>query len=523
MMDYREKRARVMAPLMEARQKEEATTTTDGVEQEKKKPATKVTDTPPVSNPMAALYQAIKPVDLIETLTVKLGDPLIKYQNKDGEIETTRVPQKLYIVAIAYEIIEAAKRINLGLCVRHGMIYGFIGTHWVEIPDDEVKKYLGKMAVKLGYYSAADARVTKFRDDLFKQLLSDGIEEAPEPPKSEATLINLLNGTLEIVGGTATLRAHRREDFLTYCLHYAYDPEAKAPLFSCYLDRVLPDKESQMVIQEFLGYAFTDHLKLERALVLYGSGGNGKSVLFEIVTAAFGKENIAHKSMGELCAKGDRGNNHRAEVENKLINYSSEISPAGVDIDVFKTIVSQDPVTARRLYKDVFTYRPRVKLIFNANKLPTETERTDAFFRRFIIIPFEVTIPKEEIDVDLPKKIVSKELSGVLNWIIEGLQRIERQRRFTESQKAADALEAYKKESNSVAQFVDEYGIEKDANGFIPSEELYHTYSEFCNESGYKRMSKGNFGKEMKALGFEDGRKRANGKLHRGFFIKMGA
>ena len=487
----------------------------------------KETTAPPpkqsVADPLETLYQAIKPVDLIETLTLKIGDPLIKYQSKDGNIDHTKVPQKLYIVAIISEIIEAAKRIDLGLCVRHGMIYGFIGTHWVGIPDDDVKKHLGKMAIKLGFYSPAAALVSDFQKKLFEQFIAEGISEAPNPPQSEATLINLSNGTLEIERGDVRIREHRPEDFLTYCLPYAYDPEANAPTFRRYLDRVLPDKESQMVIQEFLGYAFTRHLKLEKALVLYGSGGNGKSVLFEIVTAAFGKENISHKGMGELCAKGDKGNNHRAEVENKLLNYSSEISPQGADIDTFKTIVSQEPITARRLYKDVFTYRPNVKLIFNANKLPAETERTDAFFRRFMIIPFEVTIPKDEIDVDLPKKIIANELSGVLNWIIEGLKRIDRQRKFTDSKKAAEALQTYKEESNSVAQFIKEYGIEPDEEAFIATAELYRTYSEFCNESGYRRLSKSNFGKEMKALDIKDTRAYINGKRTRGFCVRLGA
>jgi len=472
--------------------------------------------------PMAALYEAIAPVDLIETLSKKLGDPLIKYVNKDGGIDATRIPQKLYIVAIVYEIIKAANRLKLGLCARHGVIYGYIGTHWIEIPDDEVKKYLGQMAVKLGYYSSADARVADFKDKLFRQLLSDGIEEAPEPLRKGPTLINLANGTLEITGGTVKLREHRREDFLTYCLPYPYKPEATAPLFGKYLDRVLPDKESQKIIQEFLGYSFTNDIKLEKALVLYGSGGNGKSVLFEIVTAAFGKENISHKSLGELCAKGDRGNNHRAEVENRLINYSSEISPTGADIDIFKAVASQEPITARRLYKDTFTYRPTVKMIFNANKLPSETERTDAFFRRFLIIPFEVTIPKEEIDVDLPKKIIANELPGVLNWIVEGLKRISQSRKFTESKKAAAALEAYKEESNSVAQFVKEYGIIPNPYEFIPTAELYRSYSEFCNEAGYKRLSQVNFGKEMKSQGFESDRDYRNGKRARGFRIEIG-
>jgi len=242
-----------------------------------------------------------------------------------------------------------------------------------------------------------------------------------------------------------------------------------------------------------------------------------------VATAIFGKENISHKGLGELCKRGGEGDNRRAEGENKILNYSSELNPHGADVDIFKAIVSQEPVGARRLYNDSFTYRPTVKLIFNANKLPGETEKTEAYFRRFIILPFEVTIPESERDPELSNKIIRAELPGVLNWIIAGLQRVTANRRFTKSPKADNALEAYKKESNSVAMFVEEYSITPTFSNFLPSGELYRTYSEFCNESGYRRLSKSNFGKEMKALGFESERKRVDKTLTRGYWVEIGA
>lgn len=474
------------------------------------------------ASPVQTLCESIEPVDLLETLTEKLGDSLAKYRNTEGAIDPYKVPQNLYVVAIVHEIILAAERENLGLCVRHGQIYGFVGSHWVEISDDELKKYLGKMAIRLGYHSPATARVSDFRDKIFRQFVADGIEGAPEPATEGPTLINLRNGTLEIDGKSVRLREHRREDFLVYRLDYDYRPEADAPIFRRYLEHVLPERESRMILQEFLGYCFVQNLKIEKAMVLFGEGGNGKSVLFEIVTAIFGQENIAHKGLGELCQKGDRGNNHRAEAENKLLNYSSELNPAGADIDIFKAITSGEPITGRRLYKDAFSFRPTVKLLFNANTLPSVTERTDAYFRRLLIVPFDVRIKEEERDVELHKKIIDSELPGVLNWIIEGLKRIITNKRFTPSPKADAALRTYKEESNSVAQFIRDYNLLPSLSEFLPNAELYRSYSEFCNDSGYRRLSKVNFGKELNRLGFESARKRVNGKLSRGFRAEIG-
>jgi putative DNA primase/helicase len=470
-----------------------------------------------ISNPLLRkLYRSMEKVDLVQTLIEKAGDPLSKYQNSDGEVNRDKVPVNLYIVAVVLEIIDTAKRNDLALCVKHGGIYAYNGKYWEELPEDSVKQALSLMAIRLGYPSPAAARVSDFRDKLYKQFIADGIEEAPEEKEGGPTLINLSNCTLEVTAQGVKPRKHSREDFLTYCLEYEYDETRKAPIFSKYLERVLPEAESRQVLQEFMGYSFTRGLKLEKALVLYGDGHNGKSVLFEVVTAIFGKKNIAHKGLGELCSKDGYG--HRAEIENKLLNYASEINPRGADIELFKAIVSQEPVTARRLYKDSFEFRPTVKLIFNANKLPAETERTEAYFRRFLILPFEVRITEEEKDPRLHEKIISQELPGVLNWIIEGLRRVVKNEKFTDSPKAGEAMETYRRESNSVAQFVEEYGLEKSNETITENKELYKAYTQFCSESGHRPMNQINFSKELKALEFKPHRT----KKFRGFFASFG-
>lgn len=462
------------------------------------------------------LKKSIKKVDLINTLQVDLADPLHKYKDDDGNLNKYKIPQNLYIVAIIFEVIKAAKKLNLGICVKHGVIYIFNGKYWEEVEDESVKQILSQSAIKLGYHSPAGARVSDFRDKLFKQFLSDGIEEAVAP-RRDKILINLSNGTLEISKDNVALRDHHRDDFLTYMLHYPYDKEAVSPIFDTFIKKVLPDFDTRSVLQEFLGYVFTTELKLEKGAVLYGGGSNGKSVFFEVVSALMGTENLSFKGLGDLCMKGDKGNNHRAEIENKLINYASEISPKGADIEIFKALISGEPVSARRLYKDVYTFRNSAKLIFNANKLPGETERTHGFFRRYMIIPFDVTISEEEKDVDLHTKITSKELSGVLNWTILGLKRLLTNRKFTKSSKVDEALESFKKESNSVLLFIEEYEIIKNDYEFISNKDLYRSYTEFSNGNGYMRFSQNNFSKEMVSAGFESIRKKIAGHTQRGF------
>ncbi len=472
-----------------------------------------------ISTPLQQLEASISPVDLIETLQKDISDPLTKYQ-KEGVVDALRVSQQIYIVAIVYEIMRIAKQQKLGICVKHGVIYIYTGTYWQETEDEAVKKVLSRMAIKLGFYSPATAKISDFRDKLFKQFVHEGIEEADNPTRKNI-LINLKNGTLEINNTGVKLREHKREDFLTYCLDYDYDSLATAPIFNSFLHRVLPNETTRNVLQEFMGYVFATDMKLEKGAILLGGGANGKSVVFEVASAVFGEANVSFKGLGDLCMKGDKGNNHRAELENKLLNYASEISPKGADTEIFKGLVSGEPVSARRLYKNVYTFRNTAKLMFNANKLPVETEHTEGFFRRYLIIPFDVTIPEDERDINLHKTIINNELGGILNWIIEGLYRLIENGSFTSSREVEQALETFKKQTNSVFLFVEELGLVSNDDEFTGNHVLYPEYKDFCENNGYKKFSQVNFSKELVSAGFETDIKKINNRTKRGFKVSI--
>ena len=134
------------------------------------------------------------------------------------------------------------------------------------------------------------------------------------------------------------------------------------------------------------------------------------------------------------------------------------------------------------------------KLMFNANTLPRDVEHNEAYFRRFIIIPFTETITAEEKDVELHTKIINNELSGVFNWILLGLNRVILNRRFTISKISTNFLEAYKNESDTVAMFLDEQGYEKNFDGqYTPANELYAVYKEYSRTYGYSPLNFKNF------------------------------
>ncbi len=255
-------------------------------EDEVKKQSAK-TSTVPLSadDVLMTMLADITKVDLVKTLQIDFADDLLKYINSDtGKVEFLRIPQDMYIVAIVHEINKVAKRKNWMIAKQHNVFYLFNGVHWQRVEDDKMGAFFANASAKVGYFSPAKAKTSSFTKKGVDQLRTDAtIMKSSNGNKT--VRINLLNGTLEITGAGHKLKPHDPNDFLTYVLPFDHDPKAKAPLFKKYLNRVLPDKSSQMLLQEFLGYVFVRHLKLEKAMILLGGGQNGKSVMFEIVMA----------------------------------------------------------------------------------------------------------------------------------------------------------------------------------------------------------------------------------------------
>lgn len=415
------------------------------------------------------------------------------------QLEKLKLSLKHYLVLSIENALIFAEKNRWGLCKNHDFIYLYNGTFWAEIDKETFQKFLGEASEQMGV-ARFTARYYQFREQLFKQFLASAYLPTPET-KKDTVLINLLNGTFEISPKGTNLRAFNSKDFITYQLPFEYEPKAKSPQFEAYLNKVLPDIESQKVLAEYLGFVFIKHgsnrLKEEKALILYGTGANGKSVFFEIVTAMFGRVNVSNYSLQSLT---EEKGFYRAKITNKLINYASEIN-GKLEASLFKAMVSGEPVEACLKYGQPFTMSNYAKFIFNCNELPKDVEHTNAYFRRFLIIPFEVTIPENEQDKNLHTKIIENELSGVFNWVLEGLNRLLEQQRFSNCEAVKKAIEQYKLESNSVQLFLESNNYSKCPSNYRLAIDLYREYRIFCNDDGIPPFKKSNFLKQLKALG----------------------
>lgn len=420
-----------------------------------------------------------------------------KIANPEG-FEDFKLGNKHYSVISIDEVLKLAEKNHWGLCKNHDFIYLYNGTFWAELEKGIFQKFLGEASAKMNV-PIITAKYHRFRKELYEQFLATAYLPTPES-NNDTVLINLLNGTFEISPQGTKLRPFDRSDFITYQLPFDYNPQAKAPLFESYLNKVLPDPERQRVLAEYLGFVFIKHgsnaLKEEKALILYGTGANGKSVFFEVVNALLGNDNVSSYSLQSLT--NDNGY-FRAKLANKLVNYASEIN-GNLEASIFKQLVSGEPVEARLPYGQPFILKQYAKLIFNCNELPKDVEHTNAYFRRFLIIPFDVTIPPQEQDKNLHTKIIEKELSGVFNWVLQGLNRLLEQKRFSDCEAAQQAIEQYKIESNSVQMFLIDKEYKSSNTKYKLIKDLYPEYRGFCIDDGMTPFKKSNFIKQLRAL-----------------------
>ncbi|SHG46280.1 putative DNA primase/helicase [Fodinibius roseus] len=425
-----------------------------------------------------------------------------KINNKMADIENLldgKDPtQRDYKVISTWEILEKAKELSYPLAARNGAVFVFNGLCWDKYPVPDFQKFLEKCYYLLGVPKTMALDASFIRQGLEQFKKSAHIK----PTKTEGTLLNFQNGTLEFDGsGNFTLRNHNPDDFIRYVLPYEYDPQAECPMYKEYLNYVIPEKDKQKVLAEFLGSVFSD-IKHEKALILYGTGRNGKSVQLDITSALLGSENLCSHTLESLS---DSKLYFIGDLSDALLNYSGEISTK-VNSDIFKKLASGEKVSARYPYGKPFEMEDYARLAFNCNQLPDTKDYSEGFFRRFLIIHYEIYIPDEKVDLRLADKITEDELPGIMNWVLEGLVRLENQQEFSKCESADRILQAYRRESDTVNSFL--YHFQDEFQNPKKSSELHEQYSNYCLDYGYSRLGIKQFSQALMRNGIQ--RKRKN-------------
>ena len=405
---------------------------------------------------------------------IKIDWEYIAHHN--GLKKLTKEHYRMIFIETIKSMVEQAE---LGI-IFDEVFYIYNGKYWKPLDATEFDCML-RDTIKISGAPSLMVGEGEFLKKLYQQA-RETMRGKLKREQADYTIINLNNTAIKITADRVDLIPHHKSYGLTYCLPYDYDPDARCDMFmDRYLRRSLPSETFQNVLQEFLGYVFipTYQLKLEKVLVLYGGGHNGKSVLYDVMRAMLGRDNISSCTVKDLMQE-----HYRAVLDHKLLNYASE-SPQGVDNDIFQGLASGEPTMVRQKYGKQYEMTDYAKIAFNCNELPQKSSGKDAFYRRFLIIPFGVTIKAQDKDPGLANKIIREELSGVFNWVLEGLKRIMTNKKFSHEPEMIKQLKEYQEESDTVMSWI-KYGV---PTGIMTYEDAYRSYKNYTIDNGHKTVA----------------------------------
>jgi putative DNA primase/helicase len=224
--------------------------------------------------------------------------------------------------------------------------------------------------------------------------------------------------TLDLRTGLA--RPHRSEDYNTKIAAIAADERVAIPRWTEFLDTVTAkNKELQRYLQRVSGYCMTG-VTIEHVLFfLYGTGANGKGVFLNTLRGIWGDYAVVASMETFIETRYPQHSTDLAMLAGARLVIAQEVekNQAWAEAKINR-LTAGDPITARYMRQDFFTYVLKFKLMIAGNHKPSLRSVNEAVRRRLQLIPFTVTIPKAERDKALPEKL--KPEWGILNWALQG-------------------------------------------------------------------------------------------------------
>lgn len=312
---------------------------------------------------------------------------------------------------------------------------------------------------------------------------------------TEHMLLNTKSGYVDLNSGV--LHDHEAEKMFSQQTAAEYTDNIDCPEWDKFLNQVFAgDDELIHYIQKAVGYSATGNTKEQVMFILFGNGRNGKSIFINTIADILGTYAETMNVSTIMVKQSSGANSDIARLEGARLVISSEANEGSrLDEGLVKQMTGGDKMVARHLYANEFEFNPEFKLWMATNHKPLIRGTDDGMWRRIMLIPFAVQIPKEKVDKDLKYKL-QREAAGILNWIVQGAMMWQSEG-LEPPQVVRDASKDYRDEMDVISFFISEC-CELGENYRAPAGELFTQYQEWAKDSSEYSMSKQKFGREMK-------------------------
>jgi putative DNA primase/helicase len=373
-----------------------------------------------------------------------------------------------------------------------GQWFQWVGNHWNSSTNAEIQQLSHETAkgifqrkddnLDMGQWALSSCSNTRL--NAMVSLARPYLTVSNSDLNTHSMKLACKNGTLDLT--TGQLDPSNRHQYFTQFADVEFDPEATALRFVRFMNEVFAgDEELISYVQSVLGYCLTGGTSEQKFFILYGGGANGKGTLVDAVQSVLGgysKTAQADTLMQKQFAGGGNASPDIARLVDARAVFLSEGNRSHrLDEALVKQLTGQDIVTARGLYKDPFEFRPKAKFLLSTNILPKIREVGDGIWRRVCPIPFEVSFLGAKMDPGLRVEL-SKERSGILNWLLEGCLRWQ-SHGLVEPDKVLAAKNAYRLESDNIQLFLAEK-TETISSEKVAKADLYTVYKKWADDQG---------------------------------------
>ncbi|GAB6857861.1 DNA primase family protein [Microbacterium xylanilyticum] len=294
-------------------------------------------------------------------------------------------------------------------------------------------------------------------------------------------------------------------------LPIVHDPIAIPHEFRAWLDQVFGDDPvMQDHVWEVIGYLLMTGNPLQKIILLYGAGGDGKGTLMRLLRAMLGKANYSSVSMHQLVEDRFASSN----LYGKIANISGDLSEAFLrDPQILKEITGGDSISASRKHGQAFEFVPYAVPLFAANGFFRTSDNSRGWRRRWMVIEFPNQVESEDNTGPLyDESVLTDEIPAIFNYAMEGLRRLMERGRFLPPDAVKDATTRMHDEADPFLTWLEEDdAVTEGADQSSPKDDVYRVYSTWCRRNGYQAMNSGSLAQRLKQRGVTATRPRING------------
>ncbi len=308
-------------------------------------------------------------------------------------------------------------------------------------------------------------------------------------------LICIKNGILNLK--TKELIPHTPDHIFLSKISVVYNPEADCPNIKEFIKSTFY-QEDIPVIQEWSGYVLFRRYIFKKALILLGNRDSGKTTYVELMKKFIGEENHCALSLQEICYDKFA----ISKLYGRFLNSYDDLNFTGIkDAGKVKMLTGGGTISGDKKFLERITFNNYAKLLFATNQIPQVKQNDPAYYSRWIIINCDETFDEgnSKTDRHLIGKITTKEeMSGFLNWALEGLSRLFKEEKFSYKFSLEEVQMMMEKSGSTLSAFVQDE-LRKEEGNWISKEAMYKEYEEYVGKNGLDpRLSKAMVGRELR-------------------------